>query len=369
MKFKFTIIGAGVVGLAIAERIAREFQGDADVLVVEKEHSYGRGCSSRNSEVIHSGIYYPTASLKHKLCVKGRRMLYDYLTKKQIPYDRCGKLIIATGTDELDALERLSQQAEENGIENVAKLTKDQVLKLEPDINVTAALLSKETGIFDTHSFMKSLVSAIGNKCGTILYSNEVVSLDYDYDADAYSLSLSDGTSFSSEYVINSGGLFATQISKFLGIEPVRLYPCKGDYFSYIGVHRCRHLIYPVPHKSLTGLGVHATIDLNGRLKFGPDAEYIDNIADYTVSADKREHFFQSAKKIFKDIKYDELSPDMAGIRPKIQGPNDNDVKDFYIKDEAENGFNKFINLLGIESPGLTASLAIGEYVFNLIEH
>ncbi len=363
-SFRFTIIGAGVIGLAIARRISEDFRGDYDVLVVEKEESFGKGISSRNSEVIHSGIYYPTDSLKHRLCVLGSRMLYDYCEQRDIAYNKCGKFIIATDDSELEAIERLYFQAAKNNVENVILLDRKETLKLEPDISAIAAVFSRETGIFDTHSFMKSMEGEILDNNGTIVYGSKIVSIRY--DASLFYLELADGTRFASRYVVNSAGLYATAISKLLGIEPARLYPCKGTYFSYAGRHRCRHLIYPVPHSSLTGLGIHATIDLGGRLKFGPDAEYIDDINDYSVDGEKKVAFYRAARRIFKDLDYEELAPDMVGLRPKIQGPLDRDAKDFYIKDEAGNGFPRFINLLGIESPGLTSALAIGQYVYDL---
>jgi L-2-hydroxyglutarate oxidase LhgO len=366
-KFMFTIIGAGAIGLAIARRISEDFKEDSDVLVIEKEKSFGRGISSRNSEVVHSGIYYPTGSLKHTLCVHGRRLLYDYCERKRTPYNKCGKLIVATEDSESEALEKLYAQVMKNEIENVVRLDGKEARELEPDINVVAALFSKETGIFDTHSFMKALEGDITRNNGIIVYGSEVISIRH--SDHLYYISLADGTVFASEYLINSAGLYATSVSKLLGIEPVTLYPCKGTYFSYMGRHRCRRLIYPVPHKSLTGLGVHATIDLGGRLKFGPDAEYVDNIEDFAVDKSKKMDFYLSAKKMFKDLDCDQLFPDMAGIRPKIQGPDDSQVKDFYIKDEKNSGFPKFVNLLGMESPGLTGAIAIGEYVYAMLKN
>ncbi len=363
-RFRFTIIGAGVVGLAIARRISADFKEDSDVLVIEKEESFGKGISSRNSEVIHSGIYYPAGSLKHRLCVQGRRMLYDYCEQKGVPLKKCGKLIVATEEEELPALEKLYAQVARNNIENVLRLDRKDSIELEPDIRVVSALFSKETGILDTHSFMKSLEGEISDNNGTIVYGSSVVSIGH--NAGLYSLTLADGTRFTSECVINSTGLYATAVSELLGMEPVKLYPCKGTYFSYVGLHRCRHLIYPVPHASLTGLGMHATIDLGGRLKLGPDVEYIDSIDDYAVDKEKKDDFCKAAKRIFKTLDYENLSPDMAGIRPKIQGPHDEEIKDFYIEEESEKGFPKFINLLGIESPGLTSALAIGQYVSDL---
>jgi L-2-hydroxyglutarate oxidase LhgO len=364
MDFKYTIIGAGVVGLATARALTDPGNADGDLLVVEQERTFGRGISSRNSEVIHSGLYYREGSLKQRLCVRGRRLLYDYCAQKDIPHEKCGKLIIATCPDEEAELEWLRIQAEKNNVENVVPLDRKESLSLEPHINVTASLFVKETGIVDSYSLMKALEYDVKQNNGTVLYNAAVVSLRHD---DRYEIELNDGTRFSSEYLINAAGLSAPSITGMLGVAVPLLYPCKGSYFSYSGPLRCRHLIYPVPEKKLTGLGVHATIDMNGRIRFGPDTEYINCTDDFTVRADKKEYFYRSAKKIFPEIIIEDLHPDTAGIRPKIQGPDDPEVKDFYIREERDKGFPRLVNLMGIESPGLTSSIAIAEYVNDIV--
>jgi L-2-hydroxyglutarate oxidase LhgO len=364
MDFKFTVIGAGVVGLAIARALADAGDDGGDLLVVEREGTFGRGISSRNSEVIHSGIYYREGSLKQRLCVRGRKLLYDYCALKDIPHNKCGKLVIATSPEEETDLEWLRIQAEKNNIENVVLLDKKESNLLEPHINVAASLYVKETGIVDGHSLMKALEYDVKQKKGNVLYNASVVSLRRN---DRYEIELHDGTRFSSEYVINAAGLSATTIAGMMGVTAPALYPCKGSYFSYTGPLRCRHLVYPVPEKKLTGLGVHVTIDLGGRIRFGPDTEYTSSIGDYSVSSEKKDYFYRSAKKIFPAITPDDIQPDTAGIRPKIQGPDDPEVKDFYIREEGGKGFPGLVNLVGIESPGLTSSMAIGEYVRDII--
>ncbi|MBP7736895.1 MAG: NAD(P)/FAD-dependent oxidoreductase [Spirochaetes bacterium] len=365
IDFKYTVIGAGVVGLAIARALAEDGSG-GDLLVVEKERTFGRGTSSRNSEVIHSGLYYRTGSLKHRLCLRGRRLLYDYCALKDIPHNKCGKLIIAASPEEEAELEWLRRQAERNNVENVVLLGKEESLLLEPRIKVTASLFLKETGIVDSHSLMKSLENDVKQKGGTVLYNAPVVSVRR---AGCYEIKLQDGASFTSECCVNAAGLSATAIAAMIGVPAPTLYPCKGSYFSYTGPLKCRHLVYPVPEKKLTGLGVHATIDLGGRMRFGPDTEYVSAIDDYSVGNEKLDYYYRSAKKIFPELLREDLQPDTAGIRPKIQGPGDPEVKDFYIRDEGDRGFPHLINLIGIESPGLTSSLAIGEYVKNLINN
>ncbi|HOT45137.1 MAG TPA: NAD(P)/FAD-dependent oxidoreductase [Spirochaetota bacterium] len=364
MDFKYTVIGAGVVGLAIARALSEAGNDGGDLLVVEKEKTFGCGISSRNSEVIHSGIYYREGSLKQRLCVRGRKLLYDYCARRDIPHNKCGKLIIATCPEEEPELEWLRIQAGKNGVENVELLDKNESLKLEPHINVTASLYLKETGIVDGHSLMKAMAYDVKQNGGSLLYNAPVVSLRRN---GLYVLELGDGSRFSSECVINAAGLHATAMAGMMGIPVPSIHPCKGSYFSYTGKLRCGHLVYPVPEKKLTGLGVHATIDMGGRIRFGPDTEYIGGIDDFSVTDSKKDYFYRSAKKIFPAIIPDELHPDTAGIRPKLQGPDDSEVKDFYIRNEADKGFPRLVNLIGIESPGLTSSMAIGEYVRELV--
>ena len=365
MDFKYTVIGAGVVGLAIARALSEAGNDGGDLLVVEKEKTFGCGISSRNSEVIHSGIYYREGSLKQRLCVRGRKLLYDYCARRDVPHKKCGKLIIATCREEEAELEWLLAQAGNNGVENVVLLDRSESLELEPHINVTASLHLKETGIVDSHSLMKAMAYDVKRNGGSLLYNSPVISLRRDKQ---YVLELGDGSRFSTEYVINAAGLHATDMAGMMGIPVPPVHPCKGSYFSYSGNLRCSRLVYPVPEKKMTGLGVHATIDMDGRIRFGPDTEYITSIDDFSVMDGKKEYFFRSAKKIFPAIIPDELHPDTAGIRPKLQGPEDMDVKDFYIREERDAGFPRLVNLVGIESPGLTSSMAIGEYVKELVQ-
>jgi len=365
MNITYTIIGAGVVGLAIAKAISDYLMPGENLLVIEKEDSFGRGISSRNSEVIHSGIYYPYGSLKHRLCIRGRKMLYEYCDSRGISYAKCGKLIIATDETEINELEKIYAKAQVNGVENVHMLDKNDALKLESDINVYQALYSMETGVIDSHGLMRSMVNDLTDNDGMIVYRTEVSSIEF--NDNTYTIVLKDGTRFSSDYVVNAAGLGAVRLSETAGIVAEKMYPCKGTYFSYEGSHSFTHLLYPVPDKYLTSLGVHATLDLSGRLRFGPDVEYVASVDDFSIDVSKKDSFYNAARKLIKNLDYDKFNPDIAGIRPKIQGPHDNTVKDFYIKDEGEKDFPGFINLLGIESPGLTSALAIGEYVYNII--
>ncbi|MBN2161257.1 MAG: NAD(P)/FAD-dependent oxidoreductase [Spirochaetes bacterium] len=365
MKFECTIIGAGVVGLAVARRLSEEIRDDGWLLVVESERTFGRGISSRNSEVIHSGIYYPRGSFKHILCARGRRLLYEYCAVAGVPYRKCGKIIVATRPAEVPALDRLERQAADNGIENVCRLDAAGSRALEPEMRVHSSLLVKEAGIVDSHSLLKALEREVRMNNGTLLYNARVAAIRR---KNGYEIELSDGTKFMSSRVINAAGLSGQSIAAMAGIPAPELYPCKGTYFSCSRRVARDHLIYPVPEQGLVGLGIHATIDLAGRVRFGPDVEYIDGTDDFSVDEGRRDSFYNSIQRIFPEIKRESLLPDMAGIRPKLQGPHDREVKDFYIGEERDKGFPGFINLLGIESPGLTACLAIGEYVGELID-
>ncbi|MCU0605887.1 MAG: NAD(P)/FAD-dependent oxidoreductase [Candidatus Edwardsbacteria bacterium] len=365
LSFRCTVIGAGAVGLAVARALAARFHGENDVLVVEQGKSFGTGISSRNSEVVHSGLYYPTGSLKHRLCVGGRRALYQYCEARGVPFKKCGKLVVAADAVEEPELEALYQKGLRNGIENVERLTGGQAAALEPEVRASAALFLAETGIFDTHSYMKALESDIAADNGTVSYESEVVALDR--AGAGYRLRLRSGEEFGSATVVNAGGLGAPAVARMPGLEPEAMHPCKGSYFAYAGTHRVTHLVYPIPEKGLTGLGVHATIDLAGRLRFGPDVEYVSSTDDFTVDERKLAAFQAAARRLFPAIDAARLAPDQAGVRPKLQGPGDDEVRDFVIREEAGRGFPGFVDLLGIESPGLTASLAIGEQVADLL--
>ncbi|MBN1596354.1 NAD(P)/FAD-dependent oxidoreductase, partial [candidate division FCPU426 bacterium] len=319
LHFTCTVIGAGVVGLAVARALAHCLKQEDSVLVVEKENTFGAGISSRNSEVIHAGLYYPTGTLKHLLCVQGRRMLYEYCRAQGVPHNKCGKLIVAATAQEADVLEKIYLQARANEVEGVARLDGSQAQALEPDIRVAEAIFSAETGICNTHALMQALVQDITDRQGTLVYHSEVKSIERLQDG--YHIQLGDHTVFSSEVIVNSSGLQALEVSAMLGLRPETLYPCKGSYFAYPGQHHCRHLVYPVPEQTSAGLGVHATLDLGGRLKFGPDAEYIEGVDDFSVAEDKKEWFAAAARRLFPALAADRLLPDLAGIRPKIQGP------------------------------------------------
>ena len=362
-KVKITIIGAGVVGLAIAAELSREYD---DIVVLENHERFGQETSSRHSEVIHSGIYYPPNSLKAGLCVDGARLLYEYCEKHSIPHSKLGKLIVASDESEVTALQELYETGIQNGVKGLTLIGKDEINKMEPNVNAVAAIYSPNTGIIDSHSLMSRL-HGVANSSGVMFSFNTEVNF-IQKQKNGYVIGIkNDSYKFVSSIVINSAGLSADYVAELAGVDidtaGYRLSYCKGSYFSYSRKSPIKMLVYPVPHKDLSGLGIHATLDLSGRLRFGPDAEYVDAI-DYKVDAGKRDVFYESAKNYIKGLDKEALNPDMAGIRSKIKGEG---IKDFVIKHEVSKGMEGFINLIGIESPGLTASLSIAKYVKNMV--
>lgn len=361
-KFEATIIGAGVVGLAIASEIPY-----GNSLVIERHESFGKETSSRNSEVIHAGIYYPSGYLKAKLCVLGNRMMYQICMENRINYKNLGKLIVAVDREEERDLEKLFKQGETNGVQGLRYVTKEEIKKLEPNINAISGIYSPSTGIVDTHSLMRHFEVKAKSKGATFAYGCELLGIEKQKDGYKITVKDSDGElyNFAARILINCAGLNSDKVAEMLGIKDYKLHYCKGEYFK---VNRGKHkfinrLVYP--HPTETSLGIHTVLDLQGQLKLGPNAFYVDNL-NYDVCQDHAKEMYESAKKYLPFIEFDDLTPDMSGIRPKLQAEGD-PVKDFVIKNEAERGFEGFINLTGIESPGLTSAPAIAKYVLELL--
>jgi len=365
MDTNITIIGAGVIGLAIAAKLSEKF---SDVFVLEKNLKFGQETSSRNSEVIHSGIYYPSSSLKALLCVKGNRILYKYCSMKNIRHKKIGKLVVATSSMEDLMLQKVLTQSRVNGVADGILLSKTEAAELEPNIFCTSAIYFPSTGIIDSHGLMKQLENDAIINGVFFAYNAEVIGIEK--MDEGYKITVKEGSggySFTSRVVVNAAGLNSDLIARFSATFELsyQLHYWKGDYFSVSNKKNklIRHLIYPVPHENTTGLGVHATLDLDGRLKLGPDATFIhDRSQNYSVDKSKQNHFLEAARKFLPFIDTDDLNPDQSGMRPKLQKPGD-PVRDFIIKDEHEKGHPDFINLIGIESPGLTSCLAIAEIV------
>ncbi len=361
-KIDVTIIGAGVIGLAIAAEIARP---DLNVFILEKNHAHGGGISSRNSEVIHGGMYYPQNSLKASLCVDGNRMLYEIAAKNNLPHKRTGKLIVAVKKEEDEDLERLYVNGRGNGLTALELISKKHISGMEPNVQALAALYSPDTGIISVHDLMNYyLVKALNSKTH-IVYQTKVAGIEKESGYYRIFTHNDRGESFEfpSAVVINAAGLESDIIANMTGGN-YQLHYCKGDYCSISGVKPglVQRLVYPVPVKKHVGLGVHLTLDLNGRFKLGPDTTYIARQEDYQVAPEKAQLFFESASKFLPFLKKENVHPDMAGIRPKLQGLDD-DFRDFVIREDLPG----FINLVGIESPGLTSSPAVAQFVRQMV--
>ena len=359
MDVDLVVIGAGVVGLAVAQRMAR---GGRSVLVLEQESSIGQHCSSRNSEVIHAGIYYAPGSLKAQLCRQGRDLLYDWCRAHAVPHHTIGKLLVAVTEDEIPALKKLQANAAANGVELLWH-SADDVAAREPQVRAVAGLFSPLTGIVDSHALMQSFEAALQVAGGELYCNTRVAGLE-SISGGLRVTGSSAGEPFtvSARQVVNAGGLFAQQVQAAAGageIPPLQL--CQGRYFNYSGRSPFSHLVYPMPEANAAGLGVHATLDLGGQLRFGPDVRYIDQL-DYQVDEGLRDAFAGAIRRYWPDCDAERLQPAYAGVRPKLSGPGE-PARDFVIQDHNTHGIVGLVSLLGVESPGLTASLALAEQV------
>jgi L-2-hydroxyglutarate oxidase LhgO len=369
------VVGAGVVGLAIARELAQDGQS---VLLVEKEQSFGMSTSSRNSEVIHAGIYYPKDSLKAKLCVHGNRLLYSYAKERGVPFNNYGKLIVACTLAEQVSLEQIWCRAEENGVSGLERMTQSSIHQVEPELNAIEGIYSPTTGIIDSHSYMLSLLGDFENAGGVISYRTTFERARKSNQSEPWVITLKSGDGMevfemSCIDVINCAGLGAVEVAKKIdGLLPLHIpeaYFVKGNYFSLSGKTPFRHLIYPVPEQA--GLGVHLTLDLNGRAKFGPDVEHIESTdeqtIDYVVDPLRVGYFEKQIRQYWPGLPSNSLTPDYSGVRPKIK-MNGIVEADFRIDTSEQHGVQGLINLFGIESPGLTASLAIAQEVQKHLE-
>ena len=365
-----TIIGAGVVGLAIAAQVAG---ADRRVLVLEKNDTFGMETSSRHSGVIHAGIYYPYGSLKARMCVSGNGMLFQLCEKHNIAHRKLGKLIVAATDDDAPELAGLLEQGNRNGVNGLRILSRREMRELEPNVNGVAAIFSPSTGIIDAYALMRFFVARATDGGARIGYRTKVVGIER--AGNRYRILVKDGAtpfSFVTGVLVNSAGLYSDMVAEMGGVDisraGYRLHYCKGEYFTVGGGKNrlVRRLIYPVPPRGGAGAGIHVVLDLDGRMRLGPSVRYVDTI-DYSVDDSNRILFFESAKQFLPFIEYEDLEPEMAGVRPKLQGPGEG-IRDFVIRDEADRGLPGFINLIGIESPGLTACPAIADYVGNMID-
>ena len=368
------VVGAGVVGLAVARALA--LQG-REVLVLEAADAIGTGTSSRNSEVIHAGIYYPQGSLKAKLCVQGKALLYAYCAQRGIGHSRCGKLLVATSAAQVAALPGIIAKAAANGVHDLQWLTREQARALEPALHCLAAVHSPSTGIVDSHGLMLALQGDLEHAGGMVAFNSELKSAvaSVNTSCSAITLIASDGTELQTKLLVNAAGLHAPALAaciQGLAAQHVpKAYFAKGNYFALSGRSPFSRLIYPVPDPAahLAGLGVHLTLDLGGQAKFGPDVEWVDSLdapGVWAVNPGRGEGFYAEVRKYWPGLADGALQPGYVGIRPKISGPHEA-AADFCIQGPQVHGIPGLVNLFGIESPGLTSSLAIGEMVAGML--
>jgi L-2-hydroxyglutarate oxidase LhgO len=359
------VVGAGVVGLAVARALAL---AGREVMVLEAADAIGTQTSSRNSEVIHAGIYYAKGSLKAQLCVRGRQMLYQYCAERGIGHRRCGKLIVATSQPQRAELQGIIAKAAANGVNDLVMLSRQQALALEPALDCVAAVHSPSTGIVDSHALMLALQGDLENAGGMVAFNSPLARARVTLNG--IELEAADGTQLLARSVINAAGLFAPALAQnFDGLAAQhvpRAYYAKGNYFTLSGRSPFARLIYPVPEAA--GLGVHLTIDLGGQAKFGPDVQWVDSADDLVVNPSRGDAFYAEVRKYWPALADGALQPGYAGIRPKISGPGE-PARDFVIQGPAVHGVQGLVNLFGIESPGLTSSLAIGELVSGLLSN
>jgi L-2-hydroxyglutarate oxidase LhgO len=361
------VIGAGVVGLAVARALAL---AGREVMVLESEAAIGQGTSSRNSEVIHAGIYYPTGSLKARLCVRGKDLLYGYCAQRAVEHRRCGKLIVANTPSQAAALPAIARKARANGVQDLELLTREAARAMEPQLECLAAVHSPSTGIVDSHGLMLGLQGDLEHAGGLVVCHSTVRRLQR--LGSGWAVHTDDGTRLLAATVVNAAGLHACALGqRTKGLDPrhvPRPWYAKGSYFTLAGRSPFQRLVYPAPEpdRHLAGLGVHLTIDLGGQAKFGPDVQWVDDADDLLVDPARGEAFYAEVRRYWPGLPDDALRPGYAGMRPKISGPHE-PAADFRIDGPAVHGLPGLVNLLGIESPGLTSCLAIGEHVAELL--
>lgn len=364
-RVEAVVIGAGVVGLACARALAR---AGKEVLILERHLDIGTETSSRNSEVIHAGIYYPQGSHKAGLCVGGRDQLYAFCADHGVAHQRCGKLIVATSSTQTERLHSIRAQAALNGVDDLQLLSAEEAQEMEPELSCSGALLSPSTGIIDSHELMLALLGDAEKYGAVLATSSSVLSARVVEDGLVLRVEGDAPIDLHSGIVVNSAGLEATALAASIsGLNPGKIpdaYLAKGNYFALSGRAPFSRLIYPVPEPG--GLGVHLTLDMAGQARFGPDVEWLEQV-DYSVDPKRSGAFYQAIRRYWPDLPDDSLQPAYSGIRPKLVGPDEGD-SDFQIQGPDVHGIAGLVNLFGIESPGLTSCLAIGDVVCAAIE-
>jgi L-2-hydroxyglutarate oxidase LhgO len=359
-RVECVVVGGGVVGLAVARALAL---AGRDVLLLEAETHAGTVTSARNSGVIHAGLYYTPGSFKARFCVTGNRALYAYCNERGIDHQNCGKLIVANGNEEEQVLLHLLERAHANDVDGVRLISAAEAHKMEPEVRCSAALHCPTSGIVDQHPYMLALQGDMENAGGTLVCDCRVQSLTRVNGGFLVRTGGDSATEIEARFVVNSAGLGAVDLLKHIDGYPAQRIPTlhfgRGNYFTVAARSPFHHLIYPVPHPA--GLGIHATLDLRKRVRFGPDVEWIEHI-DYSVNVARAPLFYDAIRRYWPKLADGALMPDYTGIRPKLHGPGESQP-DFRIESAAEHGLAGLVNLLGIESPGLTSALAIGDYV------
>jgi len=359
------VVGAGVVGLAIGRALA---QRGLETLVLERENAIGTGISSRNSEVIHAGLYYPAGSLKARLCVQGRRQLYAFCESHGVSHRRCGKLIVATDESQLAGLDQLMAKAAINGVDDLQKLSAAQALAMEPQLACVSAILSPSTGIIDSHGLMLALQGDLQRAGGDVALSSPVLRIARGAGQHLLQVGGDEPMELAARIVVNAAGLWAPRLAAATEVLDERFVPqahfSKGNYYALVGRAPFSHLVYPLPRDAW--LGVHLTLDLGGQARFGPDVEWLpDDVTeplDYVVDPGRASGFYADVRRYWPGLPDGSLQPAYSGIRPKIHSRFE-PAPDFLIQGPGEHGVAELVNLFGIESPGLTSCLAIGDEV------
>lgn len=364
-RLECAVIGAGVVGLAVARALA---MSGREVVVLEAGAAIGSEISARNSEVIHAGIYYPKGSLKARHCLRGKELLYDFVAAHGVPHRRCGKLIVACEDAELLKLQEIERRARDNGVDDLTWLSVADVAQLEPALRCSGALMSPSSGLLDSHAFMLALQGDAEAAGAMLAFRSPVADGRVTGTGLLLRLGDADGSEILCREVVNAAGLDAPVVASAISGLPEVCRPsshlAKGNYFALAGGTPFQRLIYPVPEPG--GLGVHLTLDLAGQGRFGPDVEWVET-RDYEVDAGRAERFYGAIRRYWPDLPDGALVPDYAGIRPKLSGPGE-DAHDFVIQGPAQHGVAGLVNLFGIESPGLTSALSIAEDVLTRLE-
>ena len=359
-RIECVVIGAGVIGLAVARRLAR---AGVEVLILERAETIGTETSSRNSEIVHAGIYYPTGSLKARTCVAGKRALYDYCESHGIAHRRCGKIIVATDEGQVDELTALKERAAANGAGDLPWLTPAEVADMEPEVHCVAALLSPSTGIVDSHGLMLSFQGEAEERGAMIAYHAPVMGGRVEDDGIVVFVGGDNPLALKADRLINAAGLWAPEIARTIeGLDRKTVPPdylCKGNYYTLSGRSPFARPVYPVPERA--GLGVHVTVDLAGQVRFGPDVEWVDSI-DYDVDPGRADAFYEAIRRYWPGLPDGAIQAGYSGIRPKLQAPGE-PAADFMVQGPAAHGIDGLVNLYGIESPGLTSSLALADLV------